>query len=288
MTLGPQTPAAMAPAGRRVHRVLPSLWLLLTSLVVLFWLAPVLWMFNISLKTRAQIAVPVPTFLFRPTLENYTAIFQNGNLVRYAMNSLIIASVTTVITVLLAALSAYGLARFTFRGREGLLTWILSLRMMPAIAVVVPFYIMYQRLGLLDTYPGIVLAYLPVTLPFAIWLLYSFIRDIPIVLDEAAMLDGCGPWRTFLEIVFPVSLPSVAVTAIFTFIVCWNEFLLALILTANRAKTLAVGMSEFILSYEVLWGQISAAAIVMLLPLLVLVYLVQRHIVKGMTLGAVR
>jgi len=280
--------AALTGDERRPGRAHEILWLVLVGLVVLIWLGPVLWISNISLKTRAEIAVPVPSFIFRPTLENYAAILENPNLVRYAANSLIIASVTTVITIVLASLAAYGLARFTFRGREGLLTWILSLRMMPVIAVVVPFYIMYQRLGLLDTYAGIILAYLPVTLPFAIWLLYSFIRDVPVVLDEAAMLDGCGPWRTFLEIVLPVSLPSVAVTAIFTFIVCWNEFLLALILTANRAKTFAVGMSEFVLSYEVLWGQISAAAMMMLLPLLVIVYLVQRHIVKGMTLGAVR
>lgn len=284
-----RTPTAALPGDeRRPGRAHEILWLALVGLVVLIWLGPVLWISNISLKTRAEIAVPVPSFIFRPTLENYAAILENPNLVRYAANSLIIASVTTVITIALASLAAYGLARFTFRGREGLLTWILSLRMMPVIAVVVPFYIMYQRLGLLDTYAGIILAYLPVTLPFAIWLLYSFIRDVPVVLDEAAMLDGCGPWRTFLEIVLPVSLPSVAVTAIFTFIVCWNEFLLALILTANRAKTFAVGMSEFVLSYEVLWGQISAAAMMMLLPLLVIVYLVQRHIVKGMTLGAVR
>lgn len=279
---------ATAPAGPAAGRAASALWLALLLLVVLVWLGPVLWMSNISLKTRAQIVVPEPTFVFYPTLQNYIAIFRNGNLIRYAANSFIVASVTTALTLLLASLTAYSLARFTFPGRNGLLMWVLSLRMIPSIAVVVPFYVMYQRLHLLDTYTGIVLAYLPMTLPFAVWLLYSFIRDVPVVLDEAAMLDGCGPWRTLFEVILPVSLPSLAVTAIFTFILCWNEFLLALILTANRAKTLTVGMSEFVLSYEVLWGEISAAAMVMLLPLLVAVLLVQKYIVKGMTLGAVR
>jgi multiple sugar transport system permease protein len=264
------------------------LWTAFAVVVALVWLGPILWMLNISFKTRAQIAVSTPTFIFQPTLRNYQAIFTEVPLFSYLTNSFIIATSTTLITLLFASMAAYAFTRFEFSGRNPILIWVLSLRMLPAIAIVVPFFILFQRLRLLDTYYGMVIAYLPMTIPFAIWLLYGFIREVPRSLDEAAILDGCSYWRTFTEIILPVALPSLAVTGIFTFILVWNEFLLALILTGTQVKPFSVGMSEFVLSYEVLWGQLSAASMVFLVPLLVVVYLLQRYIVQGMTLGAIR
>lgn len=273
---------------RQDSLIVRLLWTILALLIVLFWFGPILWMLNISFKTRAQISVSTPTFIFEPTLQNYQAIFTQVPLLRYLINSLIIAVSTTLITLLFASMAAYAFTRFEFRARNPILMWVLSLRMLPTIAIVVPFFILFQRLHLLDTYHGMIIAYLPMTLPFAIWLLYGFMREVPRSLDEAAILDGCSYWRTFTEIILPVALPSLAVTGIFTFILVWNEFLLALILTGTEVKPLAVGISEFVLSYEVLWGQLSAASMVLLLPLLIIVYLLQKYIVQGMTLGAVR
>jgi multiple sugar transport system permease protein len=273
---------------RRSTRTGRILWTSFAALVVLIWLGPILWMLNISFKTRAQISVKTPTFLFTPTLKNYEAIFTEVPLLKYLTNSLIIATSATVVTLVLASMAVYAFTRFDFKGRGGILNWVLSLRMLPTIAVVVPFYILFQRLNMLDTYHGMIIAYLPMTLPFAIWLLYGFVRELPKTLDEAAILDGCGYWKTFSEIIMPLSLPSLAVSGIFTFILVWNEFLLAMIMTGYETKTVAVGMSEFILSYEVVWGQLAAASMVFLLPLLLVVFLLQRYIVQGMTLGAIR
>ena len=152
--------------------------------------------------------------------------------------------------------------------------------------MVVPYYLMFRQLHLLDSYAGLIAAYLPVTVPFAVWVLNGYMRDIPLDLDEAAALDGCTPWTVFWRIVLPVSRAAIAVAAIFTFITAWNEFLLALILTGSHTKTFAVGMSEFVLSYEVQWGPLCAATALFLVPLLATVYLLQAHIVRGLTLGA--
>jgi multiple sugar transport system permease protein len=278
----------MKADDRRGTRTGRALWTAFAAVVVLVWLGPILWMLNISFKTRAQISVKTPTFLFTPTLRNYEAIFSEVPLLKYLTNSLIIATGTTLITLVLASMAVYAFTRFEFKGRSGILNWVLSLRMLPTIAVVVPFFILFQRFKMLDTYHGMIIAYLPMTLPFAIWLLYGFVREIPRTLDEAAILDGCGYFKTFREIIMPLSLPSLAVSGIFTFILVWNEFLLSLILTGQQTKTVAVGMSEFILSYEVVWGQLAAASMVFLLPLLLVVFLLQRYIVQGMTLGAIR
>lgn len=264
------------------------LWTALAVVIALVWLGPILWMLNISFKTRAQIVVSTPTFIFQPTLQNYRAIFTEVPLLSFLTNSFIIAAGTTLLTLLCASMAAYAFTRFEFSGRNPILIWVLSLRMLPTIAIVVPFFILFQRLHLLDTYHGMIIAYLPVTIPFAIWLLFGFFRELPRSLDEAAILDGCSYWQTFTEIILPLALPSLAVTGIFTFILVWNEFLLALILTGIQVKPFSVGISEFVLSYEVLWGQLSAASMVFLIPLLVVVYLLQRYIVQGMTLGAIR
>jgi ABC-type glycerol-3-phosphate transport system permease component len=147
---------------------------------------------------------------------------------------------------------------------------------------------LFRQFRMHDTYAGMIIAYLPLTVPFALWLLYGYMRDIPPELDEAAALDGCSAWHLFWWVILPASRASMAVAAIFTFIAAWNEFLLALILTGSNTKTFTVGMSEFILSYEVQWGQLCAATTLFLVPLLGAVYVLQRHIIRGLTMGAVQ
>jgi multiple sugar transport system permease protein len=262
--------------------------IVLALLVTAAWLAPVYWLVNVALKTQAQLLVATPTFLFEPTFENFgAAIFEYGILWN-ALNSLIVASAATVITLFLALLFVYGITRFNFRFQNPLLMWILNLRMLPPIAIVIPFYVFYSQVGLIDTYTGMVLAYLPLTLPLAIWLLYGFAQEIPRSIDEAALMDGAGRWQIFRDMIFPLMRPALAVAGTFCFLEIWNEFVLALILTGAKTKTVPIGLSQFITEHSVEWGPMAAAALMLLLPLLVITFFLQRSLVRGLTLGAVR
>jgi multiple sugar transport system permease protein len=260
----------------------------LSIIVVLAWLTPVFWLINVALKTQAQLFVRTPTFIFRPTLDNFTIALTRYGILKDALNSLIIAGCSTVITLVFATLFVYGISRYRFRLRTPLLMWILNLRMLPPIAVVIPFYVVYADFGLTDTFLGLILAYLPITMPLAIWLLYGFAQDMPRSIDEAARIDGASRWRVFFDMVLPLMRPAIAVAGTFCFLEVWNEFTLALVLTGSRTKTVSIGMSEFITEHAVEWGPMAAAALMLLLPLLVITYFLQRSLVRGLTLGAVR
>jgi multiple sugar transport system permease protein len=173
-------------------------------------------------------------------------------------------------------------------GEKHIALWILSLRFLPPIAVAIPFYLQWQELGLLDTHLGLILVYVAFNLPFAIWLLRGFLADVPRELEEAAMLDGLSRLAIIWRIVVPVILPGVASTAMFTFVFTWNEYLMALMLTSVTSVTVPVTIAKFVMPYTILWGDLSAAVVIQLVPMLVVVFLLQRHIVRGMTLGAVK
>jgi multiple sugar transport system permease protein len=260
----------------------------LTAGLVALWLFPIYWIFLTSFKTPLIINEPVPVFWFTPTLENYQHLFEEFKFARILKNSLTIVSITTVVVIVLALLAAYALGRMDVRGGKHIALWMLSLRFMPPIAIVLPFFIVWQRVGLTDTYLGLILIYVAFNLPFAIWLLRGFLVEVPRELDEAATLDGLGHLAILRRIILPVVAPGVAVTAIFTFMFTWNEYLMALVLTSRNATTVPVTVSKFIQAYSILWGDVGAAATIELLPVLVVVFLLQRHIMRGITLGAVK
>jgi multiple sugar transport system permease protein len=259
-------------------------------LIVLIWLFPVYWIVATSLKQKGDIVNPVPSFLgFSPTLDNYRTIF--GATYTFAdvvLNSLIVAICVTFLVIVLAIPAAYSLARWQTKGSERIAMWILSLRMLPPVAVVIPYYVLATRLQLIDTYAVLIIVHLAFGLPFAVWLMRGFFAEIPRELDQAAMLDGYSYLAVLRKIIIPLATPSIAVTAIFTFIFSWNEFLLALLLTDTNAVTVPVQISKMILAYQVLWGELSAAGVIALLPLLFVVFSLQRYIVRGLTLGAVK
>jgi multiple sugar transport system permease protein len=259
-------------------------------LIVLVWLFPVYWIVATSLKKTGDIINPIPSFIFFDlTLDNYRTIF--GPTYTFAdivLNSFIIASGVTVLVILLAIPAAYSLARWDTKGSERIAMWILSLRMLPPVAVVIPYYVLATRLELIDTYAVLIIVYMAFGLPFAVWLMRGFFAEIPRELDQAAMLDGYSYLAVLRKIIIPLAMPSIAVTAIFTFIFSWNEFLLALLLTDTNAVTVPVQISKMILAYQVLWGELSAAGVIALLPLLFVVFALQRYIVRGLTLGAVK
>lgn len=252
------------------------------------WLFPVMWMLLTSFKTNTDITSRVPVFLFHPTWEHYRTLLVTYHFTQFFRTSFIIASITTIFTIAVGCLAAYALACIEQRRSKDIAMWILSQRMMPPIAVIIPFFILFRIYNLIDTYVGLIIVYLVPALPFAIWLLRSFFRDIPPAVREAALLDGLRHWQILRNIIAPLAGPGIAVTAIFTFIFTWNEFLFALFLASERAVTVPVGISQLILAYQVLWGEVAAAGALALLPLLLVVFYLQRHIVRGMTLGAVK
>lgn len=260
----------------------------LTVGFVLLWLFPIYWIFLTSFKTPLLINEKVPVFWFTPTLENYQHLFTEFKFARILQNSLIVTASTTFIVIVLALLAAYALSRMDVPGGKHVALWMLSLRFMPPIAIVLPFFIAWQRIGLTDTYLGLILIYVAFNLPFAIWLLRGFLVEVPRDLDEAATLDGLGHLAILRRIILPVLAPGVAVTAIFTFMFSWNEYLMALVLTSREATTVPVTVSKFIQAYSILWGDVGAAATIELLPVLAVVFLLQRHIMRGITLGAVK
>ena len=255
---------------------------------VLLWLFPIYWIVLTSFKTPLLINEKTPVFFFSPTMENYGHLFKEFNFARPLWNSLIVTSISTVVVIFLALLAAYALARMDVPGGKNIAIWMLSLRFMPPIAIVIPFFIAWQRLGIIDTHLGLILVYVAFNLPFAVWMLRGFLVEVPRDLDEAAMLDGLGHVAILRRIIFPVIAPGVAVTAIFTFVFAFNEYLMALVLTSRNASTVPVTVAKFIQPYSILWGDVGAAATIQLVPILVVVFLLQRHIMRGISLGAVK
>lgn len=255
---------------------------------VLLWLFPIYWIVLTSFKTPLIINEKTPVFWFTPTMENYRHLFTDFNFAKPLLNSLIVTSATTAIVIVLGMLAAYALARMDVPGGKHVALWMLSLRFMPPIAIVLPFFIAWQRLGIIDTHIGLILVYVAFNLPFAIWMLRGFLVEVPRDLDEAATLDGLGHLAILRRIILPVMAPGVAVTAIFTFVFAFNEYLMALVLTSRNASTVPVTVAKFIQPYSILWGDVGASATIQLLPILVVVFLLQRHIMRGITLGAVK
>ena len=265
-------------------------WLTGLALVpILLWtLFPIYWIATASFKTELSLYAKPPQWLFSPILDNYRNVLTNIPFLQYLTNSLVVAVGTTVGSLVLGILAGYGFARFRFRGSEAVRFLVLVTRMAPRIVLVVPYFLMMQKLGLLDTYTGLLIAYISFALPFTIWLLIGFFMDVPLEIEEAAMIDGCGRLGVLLRVVIPVVAPGLVVAAIFAFLVAWNEFLFALILSGVNAKTLPVVIAGFTTDIGPLYGEMSAAAVMVMLPNIVMTVALQRFLVRGLTLGAVK
>jgi multiple sugar transport system permease protein len=262
--------------------------LLVIATVVVFGviLFPPVVMLLTSIKTEVDALSFPPTWLFLPTLQNYVEIFKTSPLVGYAINSLIVASLNTAACIVLGSMAAYSLARFKFRGSDNVAFWILSIRMMPPVAAIIPIYAIMKHLRILDTPWALVITYLTFNLPFVVWMLKGFFEDIPREIEESALIDGCSEFGVFRKIALPLAAPGLAATAILAFIFSWNEFLFALILTGTKAVTLPVGIIGFMKETGINWGYMTAGGVLALVPVVLFTILVQKHLVKGLTLGA--
>jgi multiple sugar transport system permease protein len=254
---------------------------------LLFTVIPIAWFLLASIEPPAAIQSPNPFARFNPTLQNYIDVFAKLNLMRFILNSLIICSASTVISIVAGVPAAYGFARLKTRNMERLSLWILSNRMLPPIAVVIPLYLLLGRIGLLDTRIGLIIIYSAFNLPYVVWTMISFFEDIPVELDEAAALDGSSLFGVLYRIMVPIAAPGIIATAIFAFILCWSEFLFAVIFTSSTAQTLPVAIASFVTDRGIEWGRMSAAGSVLIVPLTVLFYSIQRFLIRGLSFGAV-
>ena len=238
-----------------------------------------------GLKTGVQNIAYPPLFFFTPTLENFQAVFQQHNFLKYMLNSLIIASLTTFISLFIGLPAAYSIAKFR-QHKVGLI--ILLARMTPFVSYLLPWYIIFRRLNLVDSYFVLSLTHLIVTLPMVIWLMLSFFETVPNDLEDSALIDGCSRLQSFVFIVLPLVKNGIATAAILSFIFSWNQFLFSLVLSGPRTKTVPVAVYSFISYGKIDWAGIGAAATLIVLPVSVFAFIVRRSIVYGLTMGALK
>jgi multiple sugar transport system permease protein len=287
---GPDGPARRRAGGRRMPRKLvraaeSTLFYGTLAGLLAFFLFTLVWMILSSLKTNVQATAFPPLWLFKPTFQNYVDVFTKNPFVSYMVNSTIIAGAAVGIGLLCGLPAAYSMARH----RQAALGFlVLMVRILPGIAFLVPLFVIYRRLGLINTLGGIVLTHIIVVLPLVIWIMAGFFEDIPRELEESALIDGCSRVGTFLRIVLPLSKPGIVAATILSFIASWNNFIFVLILGGKDTITLPMAVYSFVSFEDVNWGGLTAAATIITVPILVLSLIVQRYLAGGLTMGAVK
>ena len=280
--------AAATSAKRQRRRAPPIGRILLLGLWLIFLLAPLYWLAITSIKpSNDYLAVPPVWFPSQPTLLHYTAALFSYRGLQGLINSLIISLSATVLSAFLGTLMAYSLARFNTGGQH-LSFWVLSQRFLPPVAVILPIFLIYRSFRMTDTHLGLILAYTVFTLPVSVWMMFAYFRQLPRSMEDAALVDGCSRWQSFWSVAVPLAMPGIIAAAIFAFIACWTEFFFALVLTSRYAFTLPTVFRAFLGFQGAQYGEASALAIVSLVPSIALGILVQRHLVRGLTMGAVR
>ena len=262
-------------------------------LFILVWcLLPVVWIISLSFKGPTETAAGSPQFLPKePTFQNYRDILDDPDFQDSLINSFGIAAISTFLSVILATLAAYAIARLEFKGKRLVLSIALAIAMFPVVALVGPLFDLWRTLGLFNTWPGLIIPYMSFTLPLAIWTLSAFFREIPWEMEQAAQVDGATSWQAFRKVIVPLAAPGVFTAAILTFFFAWNEFVLALSLTSTtQARTVPAQLSFFVGPdpFNPPYGQLATASVVVTIPIIIIVLLFQRKIVAGLTSGAVK
>jgi multiple sugar transport system permease protein len=275
----------------RLQKQLSTVLLYVVIAFVLLIVAfPVYWLISTSLKPGVESLTNPPTYIpSRLVFDNYLAVLKSEN-IKFLRNSLIVALASTFLTTIMGAMAAYALSKtyIAFWIRRALMLWILVTRIFPPITTAIPYYVIIKNLGLADTHAALIVTYVSYGLPFVIWLMLGFFQDLPADIEKAAIVDGCSMWQRFRQVVLPLTLPGLAVTAIFAFIYSWNEFLFASILTSFTAKTLPVVISTFISDQYLRWGEMSAMGSMMVIPVMIFALATQKYLVRGLTFGAVK
>jgi multiple sugar transport system permease protein len=261
-------------------------------LILVWCLLPVVWIISLSFKSAAETGVGSPQFLPKdPTLQNYRDILSNPDFTDALRNSFGISAIATFLSVILATLAAYAIARLEFKGKRLVLSLALAIAMFPVVSLVGPLFDMWRTIGLFNTWPGLIIPYMSFTLPLAIWTLSAFFREIPWEMEQAAQVDGATSWQAFRKVIVPLAAPGVFTAAILTFFFAWNEFVLAISLTSTTAsRTVPAQLSYFVGPdpFNPPYGQLATASVVVTVPIIIIVLLFQRKIVAGLTSGAVK
>lgn len=277
----------MAITGRQKKQLWNCVQVVLILIFTLIMLVPIAWIALAAFKQHVD--VYQLKLFFTPTFENFRIVFEKPyELGEKLKNSTIVATATVLIAIPIATCGAYSFSRFELRGRTVLLVLILATQFVPAVVIVLPFFVMFRDMGILDTLRGLVLVNTAIVMPFAIWMIKGFIDGIPIDTEEAALVDGSTRLQVIRNIVLPMAAPGLVTASIFCFIIAWNEFLFALILTNRDAVTLPVGLALFKAEEGDLWNLLAAAGIIIMVPMFILALIIRKHFVQGMTMGAVR
>ena len=262
----------------------------LLIVVVVVLLFPFLWMLSTSLKPPEEVFTPRPRWIpLNPTLRNFVNILGETPFPRYFLNSVVVAFVTMLLALVVTVFAGYALSRYRFRGKRAFSLWLLVSQMFPPMLLVIPIFILMLKLGLYNTYASLIITYGTFALPFSTWMLKAYFDTVPLDLEEAAMVDGCTRLQALARVVLPLAAPGIVTVALFVFILAWQEYMFALTLTRTTdMRTLPVGISLFLGEYRVLWGSLMAGSVVVTAPVILLFSYLQRYIVQGLTLGAVK
>jgi multiple sugar transport system permease protein len=262
----------------------------------IFILAPIIWIVMMSFKSKIDVVSVPPKFFFTPTLDNYLALFGLGKVglltgttfLSYFKNSLILAGGSVIVSLLLGMPAAYAIARWSFVAKEALAFTYLSFRFLPEITIILPLYIIYQKLHLYNTYLGLILVYQLISLPLLIWMMRSYFEEIPVAIEQAARTDGYSWISVFFRLVLPLAAPGMAAALVLTFIFCWNNFVFGLMLGGTNTQPVTVGLLSFMGTNEVQWGLMAAASVIAIIPMMAMALAVQKYMVRGLTFGAVK
>ncbi|MCL5987263.1 MAG: carbohydrate ABC transporter permease [Actinobacteria bacterium] len=269
------------------HRLIIVLIGIILAILLVMEFFPIYWIITNSFKGYKDIAFYPPKFIFSPTFDNYkVALFDRG-FFKNIVNSLIVSIISVVVAVLFGSMAAYGIIRLKVGG-HGFLLFIISSRMLPIIVLVLPLYIIFKNLRLIDTYYSLIIVYTTFLLSFIIWQMTSFLKEVPVEMEEAAIVDGCNLWQVFFRIVLPISKPGLTAVAIFSFLGAWNEYLFASILCGSKITTAPVAASLFIVERYIPWGPLASASTLTLLPAFAFILIVQKQMVQGLTMGALK
>ena len=269
---------------KRIALILINMVLILACIAILF---PLVWTLRTSFAYRVLAYKIPPKWFFIPTLENYTTIFKDHPFPRFFINSFVVATTSTLVCLILGAPAAFSYSRFR-TGGDALRVSMLTTQMLPAITLVIPFFLIFNAVGLYNTRTGLVITYITFNIPFVVWILISFFESVPKELEESAMVDGCSRFSAFLRIIVPISLPGMLSAGVFCFVLSWNEFLFALILTGMKSKTLPVAVSSLVTQQGTQIGAVSAATMLIILPMVVLYFGLRSFLIKGMVAGALK
>ncbi len=265
-----------------------SVYATLIALTIVF-LFPLVWILGLSLKTRLQVFATPPLFIWWPTLENYAGVAERADFVRALVNSLVVSAGAVTLSLCVGVPAAYAFARFPFRGRSFLFFALLAMRMLPPIAVLVPMYVLFSKLGLTTTRFSVILAYTTFSLPLVVWIMRGFFEDLPRELEESAWVDGASRQAAFVHVVLPLIRPGLVAASILCLQLAWNDFLFAAVLTNNASRTLPVLMAAFTGGDSGTdWGGMTASGVLVILPVIIFSFAAQRHLVAGLSSGAVK